>query len=435
MRICKPLLATVAVIGALFLGSRATAADYAVGQLDMGRQEAMPALDAPIEGGVEPSALYPDNPWGPPPPGAPACEAASGCCSICGQGSCCPPCWYLEEGVRVLTRTRAGHQRLAERAGTIAPRTALTTKSDSFDIAPGYFTTFGRYLGHDAADNDRYIEFSFWGLNQWDLDACANSAERVDYRRPSDDALVFRGGELRTAFPLDIVGFNGADSIVVNYDHEINNVELNYWIRPRARADRLVLEPNGRWVRQCQTGCFISYVIGLRMLAIDDGFALRSQGQIDIPGGGNNVAVAGDYRIDTDNTLLGFQLGTDFEFRQCRWSWGGRFRAAPFVNFADQESRIFADRLNAAGNGLGTAVALSRKDGEEGAAAVIELGLMANYRLAPHCLVGLGYDVMWVPGVALAPDQLDYNLNGCTQLNNGATLFYHGLTMSMKWAW
>ncbi|NUQ66471.1 MAG: BBP7 family outer membrane beta-barrel protein [Pirellulales bacterium] len=439
MKSWKPLLWIAVLLAVPCSGGRANSAEPTdVGRVDMGPGYAVPASGLPIDSPVPTPEFNPDNPWGPPPPGTPPCEPATTCCGICGQGSCNPPCWYLEQGVRILTRNRARHEGLVFREvdANTHPE-LLSTKSDTFDIAPGYLAKLGRYIGRDACNNDRFVEVSFWGLNQWDVDAGASALHAISVEDNQDTPnLLYRfGGDLVTPFPEEVIGFQGADTVQVDYDHSVNNIELNYWVRPRARADRLVLQPNGRWVRQCQPGCYVSHVFGLRAMTIDDGFAMRSRGTVAFRQAAEPFQASGDYLIDAGNTLLGFQLGTDLVFRSCRWSWGGRFRVAPFINLAEQDSQIFADQLNATHDGLGPRVAVSRSADDEGAAAAIELGFMADYRLSPHCVVELGYDLMWVPGVALAPDQIDFNLNGLPDLNNNATLFYHGLTMSLEIAW
>ncbi len=437
MKTWKSFLWMIASIAVPLLSGPAMSAEFPQQQLDPNQGGVLPAYampdpGVPVQGAVPGPAFDPGNPWGPPPPGAPACEPGTLGCSICGGGSCSPPCWYVEQGVRVLTRNRPRLVRLAERIEGLVISPALDTRSESFDISASYQATLGRYIGRDACNNDRFLEVSYWGLNEWELDTCAGSTGRIPY---SVGGVEFTGGNLFTEFPFGVVGFTGAELIEADYDHKVHNIEVNYWVRPRGRADRLVLKPNGRWVRECQPGCYVSYLVGLRTMTVDDGFAMFARGDIDIADGDAGVDTAGVYRVDTDNILLGFQLGTEIEFRNCRWSWGGRFRVAPFVNLADQETNIVADQLNAAGDALGAPLVVRGYAENEGAAAAIELGLMADYRLSAHCLVELGYDVMWISGVALAPEQVDFNLNACNDLNDGGTVFYHGLTASLKFAW
>ena len=415
------------------------------GQFDMSGESLVPSPDIYVPPGAAESFVNPENPWGPPPPGMPPCEPATGCCSYCGQGSCCPPCFYLKQGVRILARNRPRNAIFVQRltaAGNLEE--VLGPRTESFDIAPSYTATLGRYLGRDKNDNDWYFEGSYWGLNEWEADAGVNSDLRLPY------SATITGGNLFTPFRNEILtgtvdsgvgGFNRVDTVEYENTHRVNNFELNWWIRPRARADRLVLQPNGRWIRQCQPGCYLGYTFGLRAMFIEDDMLMRSRGtlSVDEPDADPvDVPVAGNYRIDADNALLGFQLGTEWTYRHCRWSLGTRFRVAPFLNVAEQESRITTSAITSdiVRDPFATQdYDVLREADEEEAAVAIELGFGADYRLRPGCVARIGYDLMWIPGVALAPDQVDFDINAFPNLNNNATLFYHGLTMSLDFAW
>jgi hypothetical protein len=83
-------------------------------------------------------------------------------------------------------------------------------------------------------------------------------------------------GRLVGYFPVDYGGFTGADVYRYSYDSELSTFELNYWLRPRGRPDRLVLYPNGRWCRERQTGPVLSYMGGLRFLSLSEDFEFRA---------------------------------------------------------------------------------------------------------------------------------------------------------------
>ena len=53
---------------------------------------------------------------------------------------------------------------------------------------------------------------------------------------------------------------------------QVNNFELTARISPRNLPDRLVMYPNGKWRRECQTGWYMSYLFGLRAMSINDDF-------------------------------------------------------------------------------------------------------------------------------------------------------------------
>lgn len=379
------------------------------------------------------AAPGPLNPWQAT-PGLADLEHPTCCCERCGFGACCPEEWYFENGVRVLARIAPRNQRLLLDATPIS-HTVFNAADLSYGISAGYSGTLGHYLGHTSFNYDEYGEVSFWGLNQWD-----NSAEVGARGRITTPSYSSTYGSLYMPFNQNIGGFNRVDDVTYDVRHRVNNVELNYWLRPRALADQMVLEQNGHWVRQCQPGWYWAHMVGLRAMFIDDGFGMHSRGVVQT--GESSGTVTGDYVIDAHNSLLGFQVGGDLSYRACRWSLGTRYSVAPFINFANQQSEInsngTADPLSTYGN----FDHLRRTNDDTVAAAALNLGFTGSYRILPHLVLRAAYDLMWVPGLALAPDQLDFSLNPdisqnttLAKLNTGGTVFYQGLTLGADLSW
>ena len=49
-----------------------------------------------------------------------------------------------------------------------------------------------------------------------------------------------------------------------NYATNYNEFEVNYRFAGHNQPDQLVLNPNGRWYRECQTGYYYSYFFGMQ---------------------------------------------------------------------------------------------------------------------------------------------------------------------------
>ena len=351
--------------------------------------------------------------------------------------------WRLLPGGVVLRERGAGSRphrapQPAATAGCHPPisHTVFNAADLSYGISAGYSGTLGHYLGHTSFNYDEYGEVSFWGLNQWD-----NSAEVGARGRITTPSYSSTYGSLYMPFNQNIGGFNRVDDVTYDVRHRVNNVELNYWLRPRALADQMVLEQNGHWVRQCQPRLVcgrIWSVCGrcslMMALACTPGGVVQT--------GESSGTVTGDYVIDAHNSLLGFQVGGDLSYRACRWSLGTRYSVAPFINFANQQSEInsngTADPLSTYGN----FDHLRRTNDDTVAAAALNLGFTGSYRILPHLVLRAAYDLMWVPGLALAPDQLDFSLNPdisqnttLAKLNTGGTVFYQGLTLGADLSW
>ena len=134
-----------------------------------------------------------------------------------------------------------------------------------------------------------------------------------------------------------------------NYVTTYNEFELNYRFAGHNQPDQLVMNPNGRWYRQCQTGYYYSYFFGMKGMVIDEDFDFLSSGsQFAAVNNGNGTysqgalqyTHQGDYGVHTYNTLLGLQTGGKLEYRFCRWTLDTHGNAGMFLNFARQDSHI-----------------------------------------------------------------------------------------------
>ena len=90
----------------------------------------------------------------------------------------------------------------------------------------------------------------------------------------------------------------------------------------------------------------MSYLAGLRFMAINESFHFLSQGNVTTFIGDTQVAsdpVSGQYDVRTQNDLLGFQLGDDIDYHACKWSCGVHTKLGPYVNFSRDVKDIIND--------------------------------------------------------------------------------------------
>ena len=59
---------------------------------------------------------------------------------------------------------------------------------------------------------------------------------------------------------------------------------------------------------------------------------------------------------------------------------------------------------------------------------------LSNYELNKRVSVRAGYNLLWIEGVALAPDQLDFTFTSTsgTALNDGGGVFLHGVSVGIE---
>lgn len=355
------------------------------------------------------------------------------CCAICGGGSGCPPNWYIEQGVRVLTRSKPRGTDISSDfdGGTLQP--VLNNRTAGPDISMAYATAFGHYFARDKLNRDHFVEFSYWGLNGWRDEATVSGTRTSS----EDGAETMEYGTLYSQYALvgtSLDGFDRADFQTTRYSSYNHNFELNGRISPRGRNDRLVLHPNGKWRRECQPGTYMSYLYGVRFMQIDETFQFHSEGTTltyDTASGQliDTKTYTGDYDVSTHNNLLGIQIGADMTFRKCRWSWGIRSKLTPCLNLSDQVSQIHAD--------MATQPDFSRRLAEtkHEAALLGEVGFTATYKFRPNLMGRASYDIIWVTGLALAPEQLQFNTNPVNQINTNGMICYQGLSLSLEWLW
>ena len=330
-----------------------------------------------------------------------------GCVAHGADGVCCPPAWYFEENVRVLYRSppHSTTLTLSRQSGA----EDITAHQLGFNVAAGFEGTAGHYLGRDDQNRNHFLEFTFWGLNSW-LTDLSPEAPLINHV---------------TAIDGPIGGFHTVDQLLFTYRSEINNYELNLRVRPRARADRLVLQPNGVWQRECNPGLYPSFLLGLRAIETNERFNTHETGTGLV--GQVPAAVDGQYDIATRNVLLGFQIGGDLIDEHCHWNWGGRWKIAPCVNFSRQDSRI-----NVAEAGVAPIADRFFADNDE-AGVVLEGGMFFNYRLASNLVAHAAYDFTWIYGLALAPEQ--YSFNPGNRINTHGQSLYQGLSLGLAWLW
>lgn len=392
------------------------------------------------------------------------------CCEVCGGGDCCPDSWYTHQEARILARNWPDALGLTYEDAFIGlnssgdpvytPRAVLTARSAGFDVAAGYSTTVGHYLGRDSQDRDRFIEFSYWGLNDWRETRTATGERITDGTTFAPDVVTF--GTLNSGFDpstgatsislpfgttvptttfssplahsvlLRIGGFNRADQQQITYHSDLNNFELNLRLRPRRGPDRLVLHPNGQWRRECRQERFFSYLFGVRVMSIDESFDWISRGRFDVNGAPFSE-VSAQYLVRTRNDLVGLQVGADMIYRRCKWSGGFRGKVGPYINFASQSSRGAND---AAGDPYAAIPLDFRTNGRKDDVAFVgEFGVVGTYSIRPNLVLRASYDLMWVAGLALASEQITFQTDPPDGIDTYGLNFYQGLSLGFEWIW
>ncbi|MBN1588957.1 MAG: BBP7 family outer membrane beta-barrel protein [Pirellulales bacterium] len=397
------------------------------------------------------------------------------CCEKTGRGYCCPPNGYVDQRVRWLHHPKP-RGTITGKYGSIGQaydgtqfidvfttRDGMSTRTVPFEPAAGYEITIGRYLGRDSENRDHFIEFTYYGLNNWEQSCAIHETDRPQITNgtlwPNQEQISFSQlvtfGNLYSVFDPDLAGFNRADDLSERYASRFDNFELNARIHPRLRHDRMVLYQNGQWTREAQNGYTGSFLIGLRGISLDESFQLLGTGQIitdeyDVvnPPETTTATTTGEYNIRTHNDMVGLQIGADVVYRQGFAEFGMRIKSGVFINFADQYSTLvstgglddpMANTELYDANGKYTNVNNQYSEERFGrsrdVAGLAEFGFTASYQVRRNMVIRAAYDLMWLNGLALAPEQVDGQIGAPDRINRNGLQMLQSLSLGVELDW
>jgi hypothetical protein len=270
----------------------------------------------------------------------------------------------------------------------VGERVVLTADDLDFDVSGGVRAVVGIPLNECKA-----VEFSYFGLFDSEASAVVSG----------DNSLAIPG-----RLGLASNDFFGADIMHVDYESQIHSAEFNCveccWC-----------------VNDCCGYRSLEWLAGFRYLRLNEDFDLTSTDFDE----GTSV-----YDINTNNNLYGAQLGLRLKRQRGCLGWELVGKAGIYGNDASQRQFVtdFPPPF---------LLRDPRGDSETQVAFVGELGLSLTYQLNDRWTLRGGYNVMWLEGVALAPDQLDFSFraDSGTDLNSDGGFFLHGANVGLEACW
>lgn len=315
------------------------------------------------------------------------------------DGGNCAVRWYdIAVDYMLLTRDTVDRGVDLTSEGVAGP-IVLSTDQLDFDEASGF-----RFSGMFQVSPGGSVEFTYYGTFHWHKSATAQSATDNLFSVVSDFGQVPPGGFAET----DNSSFQRID-----YASTFDNFEVNFrrrWMAPNCRYQ-------GSWLA------------GVRYFKLDEDFQYITVNDL------NGIA---DFDVNTNNSLTGFQVGGDL------WLCiipglriGGEFKAGVFGNHNSQGTTISATSL---------AVPFQEVVKSNDVAFVTNADLMMLYRLNYNWTFKLGYQFLFVDGVALASENFNPtppaifagvpgNVIREPALNDNGNVFYHGLMIGGEYMW
>jgi hypothetical protein len=323
---------------------------------------------------------------------------------------------YQALAFREVEEIRDGDGNVTDTIITYRREAALTSGDLDGGFEPGMRALIGVSLG------DWYrLECSYFGSYSWSDSATV----RYDASDGTGSLLspFSNFGDPEGVLNLDPVpdgtfqaveGLDFNNRASVNWTSKLDNYELNV----RRRVDM----PPSRYV-----AAEMSVLVGLRYMKLRETLDYATESPLPVPGSLNTQEVR------TDNDLFGPQIGALAQFLVHDRAWID-LGIKGAILFDQAESSVAA---NVNPGGVATAAMFS---GAEDATAFLgDLSLKFNYQFTPSGTIHVGYNAIWLTGVALATENFVSDIN--TLVNNGpgtvdhdGRVVFHGPTIGLTWA-
>lgn len=303
-----------------------------------------------------------------------------GCCEGC---MCSFKYTYFQAEALFLHRDNQNRNRSIVLDNTTRQTLLSTGDMDTNRWGVGQRYLLGRQLSACSA-----IELSYFGIISWDSDEKASSNNNLDI--PPD--LV-----------VPATDFDNADRMRVSNRSWVHNAEVN-WVHTVSGTP---------WAGT-------SLLYGFRYLHFGDSLNIKST---------DNDGTISDYNIRSRNNLYGGQIGLRTARRHQRWGWDATGKAGVYGNDARQDQFVGDN---------GNATVLRDTSTSQGAVAFVgDLNASLIYQLNRRWALRGGYNLMWIEGVSLAGNQLDFSFNSDsgTQVSTSGGVFMHGASVGLQAAW
>jgi len=265
----------------------------------------------------------------------------------------------------------------------IPPLSTPLLNSESLDFE-GQFRPGAIFQLGLNADQVSGVDLIYWGLNSYDT--------RQTLTNPS---LMGLAGTLQLATN----DFIFSDFFQLDYESTLHNAEANY---------RQTIEQG-------------TLLIGFRYFNLDE--------RLDILSRNANTQTSSDYIVDARNHLVGGQVGAGWHHDWTRVRLALDTKFGVFANVASQETFL--------GDFGNTFVRRSYRAESMPVSMISDSTLSLKTQLTDWLAFDVGYRLMWVGNVALAPNQLDLSDSpaGTTVMNAHQGLFLNGLFLGFDARW
>jgi hypothetical protein len=239
------------------------------------------------------------------------------------------------------------------------------------------------------------------------------------------DAEAAGAGTLRAPDPLALqpnTGLNDASFARATYASTLNSPEANLFLRD---ADSGYDRSSGRPWQRCAgyVQGRVDWLAGFRWAGLDESATVSY-----VPA---SPSVPTTYGVQSSSNLFGVQVGTRGRMEWERWAVEGWAKTALAGAERSQSQAPIVDALD---GGLIRPGGSSR-DG--GVGFIGDMTASVIYKLSDTWGLRAGYNLLWISGVALAPDQFSFAAlpAGSTAISANSTAFLHGANLGLEARW
>ena len=262
-------------------------------------------------------------------------------------------------------------------------------------LEPGMRLQLGYRLDEIAS-----LEMVYLGMQQW-------TSSNTIYGDPRPWSFGNNGPLLITSPYTQSDAIIGPfdNSLGYTYRSSLQNLEFN---------QRIQRMPAGDWV--------VETLAGFRVLEWNERFHLNALNDANNPN--NALAYNENIDISTHNTLVGGQLGYALRREWERLSLQFNGKVALMGNFVHSSYSNLNSTLWQSYGFSGSYPGFQPFAGTDmtlGIASVLDFGLVANFQITPNFGIRGGYQFLYIPGLALAPAQLNSFSHSQSVLLQGPT--------------
>ena len=325
--------------------------------------------------------------------------------ACCPPSLCCPD-WnsYFLFDVLLLQRDNATNGQplvLANSSGPLAGQTLLASTSPQFSTSPGIRTFFGRR----GPDNIGW-EIGYVGLYGMFGDAEAGGADLLTVTPPLGSSVT---------------GWSRADYARATYASNLDMVQANLFRYDCCREQDC--SSRYPWKRTPSCHC-IDWIAGVVWAGLEETAAL------------NVTCCEGEqptsYRNGTSSQMFGGQIGVRGRREWRDWAFEGWVKTALTGN----QLSSWADPITSS-LAPGVEFRPARANSTTTAGFIGDINMTAIYKLTDTWGLRMGYNLIWLSGVALAGNQYDFSdtLNSGRTLYGDGSVFFQGGSLGLEARW